>query len=358
MKKRLIIHIGLPKTGSSALQFFFAQNAASLAQNGVDYRHFEKEVLEGAISSGNASKLIQYLVPQNRRDDFKADKYLKTFEKKYLDATDAPIVLLSSEVLHNAAPACLADFFAYLEPLADVTVIAFIRNLYGHTYSSWMQGIKRGGETRHFSEYVTKCRDIQFEAVRNWSQACPDFKLIHYDSEKDRLLQAFFEAAGLPLPEGGQEALPRINRSLNQREATLLRELNRMHRGELSRMLSDALIVGNAVAAPDTVMYPGAAKTLEKRFSENVDWINENYFPGPRMQVIGDLGASVDTPRKIQLASGDLTLFRCLIDKVQEQQRDLGRLKILPTLSAPTKQTQKVRRGLLDSLFPKNAPPK
>ena len=54
-QKILFLHIGHPKTGTSALQVFLAQNREILLQHNLDYPPIGKyeEAFEGGIAAGN-----------------------------------------------------------------------------------------------------------------------------------------------------------------------------------------------------------------------------------------------------------------------------------------------------------------
>lgn len=55
----LWLHVGPPKTGTSALQVFFARNAAALRRQGVLYPWGEA-ALDGAVTSGNGAWLAAW----------------------------------------------------------------------------------------------------------------------------------------------------------------------------------------------------------------------------------------------------------------------------------------------------------
>src|SRR5574337_886262 len=63
--KEIILHLGMPKTGTSALQVFFARNHAALQECSIDYLQIGEFGLglKGSISSGNGSHLARTLLP-------------------------------------------------------------------------------------------------------------------------------------------------------------------------------------------------------------------------------------------------------------------------------------------------------
>ncbi|MEJ0048056.1 MAG: hypothetical protein WDN04_19495 [Rhodospirillales bacterium] len=64
--KQVAFHFGLPKTGSSTLQVFFARNREALLLQGCDYLLLGEfaEGAAGMISSGNGAYLARCLFPR------------------------------------------------------------------------------------------------------------------------------------------------------------------------------------------------------------------------------------------------------------------------------------------------------
>lgn len=61
MTATVYLHIGLPKTGTSALQVFFARNARAFLKHGIAYPWTRPRVAtERLISSGNGARLARY----------------------------------------------------------------------------------------------------------------------------------------------------------------------------------------------------------------------------------------------------------------------------------------------------------
>ena len=87
MNRQLIIHIGLPKTGSTAAQTFFARNREALLSHSIDYlpigEFHDGEI--GRIASGNGAYLARSMLP---RSD---GAYLRWEEDRVRDALLAAI---------------------------------------------------------------------------------------------------------------------------------------------------------------------------------------------------------------------------------------------------------------------------
>ena len=63
--KQLYLHIGLGKTGSSALQSWLSLNAQLIARQGIDYADIVPEVKFGESLSGNGIELHHACVEKN-----------------------------------------------------------------------------------------------------------------------------------------------------------------------------------------------------------------------------------------------------------------------------------------------------
>ncbi len=139
MNKRIIFHVGPPKTGSSAIQQFLHQHRQQLLASGVLYP--AHSVDENGISSGNAREICAP-DPEGRLvlDHQKLTHVLNTFEKN----PRAKILLLSSE-----------SFFRILDDIIravpDAEIICFLRNPVEFQLSIYNQSVKRHGNQKPFT---------------------------------------------------------------------------------------------------------------------------------------------------------------------------------------------------------------
>jgi hypothetical protein len=134
LQKRIFIHVGPPKTGTSAIQFWLHQNISHLTENKVFYPfHY---MSSNGVSSGNLREIYDVL-PDNslRLNNQKVQCLLAEFENG-----DYTTMLLSSEF-----------FFNKLEELKDNFVSAkfifYMRNPVEIRESNYNQSVKRHGNT-------------------------------------------------------------------------------------------------------------------------------------------------------------------------------------------------------------------
>jgi hypothetical protein len=95
---KLYIHIGTVKTGSSFMQSFLANNRDLLVKNKVHFPKagiYEKNMIQGKISPGNAGGLNTYLVSQNWKN---VEKWL-LIRKNEAELNHCESMLLTNELL-------------------------------------------------------------------------------------------------------------------------------------------------------------------------------------------------------------------------------------------------------------------
>lgn len=147
--EQIIIHVGLAKTGSSAIQSFCASNRDVLLRNyrllvpGDSRRHFHFQT----IFSADPSSLLQW-----RREPFAEHESVHAFcdhyRQQFLDEiakTKPRSVLITTEYLASMPAQELTAMRAYLSSLADrVWWLAYVRDPWSFA-TSYAQEIVRNG---------------------------------------------------------------------------------------------------------------------------------------------------------------------------------------------------------------------
>lgn len=143
--KRVVIHTGPGKTGSSAIQAWLARNHKFLAGKGILYP--VHPVAKSQISSGN----LKVILSQNKGDEalkpgndwfVDVEKVKVLLEEFY--ASDAKVLLLSSEFFFHR----IVDIE---KAIPEAEFIAYIRNPVELLESNYNQGVKRHGNINKFS---------------------------------------------------------------------------------------------------------------------------------------------------------------------------------------------------------------
>ncbi len=239
MKPKLILHVGLPKTGSSALQNFLSENAGSLMACGVEYpisflsRNLRKHSwLIESLMQEDLSKLSYVLENANKKSN----------------------IVLSSEGLTNH----LYDFserglakFREETKNYDVTIVLILRDLEGWLRSYYRQSVVN--PNNGMSElYATK---LSFEEFSVHPHMC---RLADFANLQLALKDAFGASRLVPLDYAGEwfkelcvelgiepsdfPALERKNEGVPDWVIALMLRVNRLERPEGERELWRAAI--------------------------------------------------------------------------------------------------------------------
>lgn len=145
-RKKLLIHVGMGKTGTTALQEFFWANRNLLAEKGVCYPKV------GVVSG--AHHLLSPHVPP-----FLADMgtYLKPEEwAPAIAAEDSETVLLSSELMAWAAPELVQEFCASLQRWFDLRILFYFRRQDSQIMAAYNQQVKAGTQIRPIQDVITR----------------------------------------------------------------------------------------------------------------------------------------------------------------------------------------------------------
>lgn len=255
-KKRLIIHVGLPRTGTTTIQNFLSQNAEALREQGIWYPRFDAaryvettgpaddlraQSIISNLSSGIYHEVLAMAIGQAaknaQRNGFHVDIKIWHDFLDNLAASDCHTAIISFEgfssnpVGHN------------LESLREaLSRFRFEGIVYHRRYDSWTKSLFeqniRGKvrykldfeqfiETKNFALYPFSKRvellysNLLLEKlhVRGFEQA----------SKGDNLLEDFFRALGLEeiWPKIAPETSRRKNASLQPSQSLVLLQLNR-----------------------------------------------------------------------------------------------------------------------------------
>lgn len=282
---RLLLHIGMGKTGSSALQVALVHNRESLAAAGVRYPEHASDVRarKGRAGSGNGQALQELLT---------------TDGGSLPDVDDAPTVLYSSEFLWYFRP----DRLAFLrDRLAErgipLEVVAYVRDIAGMVVSAYAQSVKRSRYVAPLSTYIEEY-GVNTAGLGPGARLHTLVELLgkenvhvrHYDSERDRLVPLFFtDVLGVASPE--QEP-GEINRSLTALETQWMRHMNATLRDDTAALIaSEALTRRAPLPSPAFSVSAADLAALEARFGEEVAWVNEHFLDG-RLSVRGTFQVS------------------------------------------------------------------
>lgn len=223
----LIIHIGMPKTGSSYLQSIAAKNRDELSNMGIIYPHGRNDyaALAGNISSGNGD-VLKILSPKK-------------------DTTN----LLSNELFFLDFEKTIAHIKNAIKSGIPVRLVMLTRDLLPLLCSMWQQTIKRGGlHNVDIDHYLEAHARTWLAMILRWIHWCSannvPLKTLNYSKVKNELAQNFFkECVGLKNIGSLQfyDEQP-VNRSLTRSEIVLQQIANEYFGKASSAQVSDVLV--------------------------------------------------------------------------------------------------------------------
>lgn len=155
MSKTLYLHIGQPKTGTSALQAFLSMNRELLREKGVYYPVLDGDFVvrekKGAMS-GNAVNLRKLACPLEQFGKAQLEYVQKIGELFVRDNT----ILLSSEAVwwENHAKSICENLKLLLGEHTVIKVIVYLRRQDDELESIWNQEVKASCYTKNCQAYV------------------------------------------------------------------------------------------------------------------------------------------------------------------------------------------------------------
>lgn len=241
--RRLYVHIGLQKTGTSYLQGVMLANRDRLAEQGLALvPPTKKEAFDLMLA------VRERYQPGHDRDSVPGA--LTKFERT-LARTSAPRMLLSQESLSAARPEQLKRFLGACGAV-DVHVVLTVRDLARSVPSAWQQDL-RAGRTWAYPRYLRRLQRMESNGlVRHpWIQLDPPAVLARWASELPEgrvhvvtvppsggppslLLERFCRVLDVD-PSGWAQVETPGNTSLGRVQAEVLRRVNRQLPDEVLR---------------------------------------------------------------------------------------------------------------------------
>jgi len=299
-----LLHIGLMKTGTTALQRAASRRRKALLRHGVRYPGRQYNHRQAALALMNASTLGPRTAPE-------PDAWLELLKEVHDDQTRR--VLISNEFICGSDERTAQRFLDDLG--SPVHVVVTVRNVAATLPSLWQQYVKTGW-TQDFPEFLTTVLDPQSTAaelpayyarndqgvvVSRWAALAgsQNVTVVVADKARPRRIQEAFETM-LGLPAGLLD-LPKIrgytaNRSLSAEEVSLFLAVNRrLPPGKVSQDDLVRILQGGSVArvldqrgpppSDQRVVVPawarGAAAELGTRYADAITRAG--------VRVIGDL---------------------------------------------------------------------
>jgi len=310
MRRRVYVHVGAPKTGTTYLQNRLTANISTLAEHDVHY-------ISRPLFTPNLFHFRAALDLLGRTDwrgpIAKSDGAWEHMVRRIRHSSGT--VIFSHEILAGAKPKHVAKLWHDLDvgSSTELHVVYTARDLARQLAAAWQEGIKQGqrwtfaGFLRRFqSEKTWFYRTFCFpDVLTTWGADLPP-EQIHLitlppagaDVPREELWRRFALTCGIDPAWAPQEGA-RSNRSLGMAETQVIRRLNRLlersqrpggtYDGLIRVMLAESVLVhreSDRVRVPPT-MYPWIAEKTERW----IEWAEQS-----RIHVVGDLADLHPTP--------------------------------------------------------------
>lgn len=211
---KLILHIGFPKTGTTAIQYALKESSERLKENGVIYpliaKDFKQRWLKEFVSKGNNEEKVANVNKKYYND-------LRSVSEK-----DAYIAIMSCEELTNSfmtdySISSLKNLYSFLSSVFDeIELISYLRPPESFYLSMMQEKVKRSPGIIHPSEYRTN----YFYILSSYENAFNSkVKVRVFEKEKldeGDIVKDFFNAVGLrELVDKCGVAAPSTNESVS-----------------------------------------------------------------------------------------------------------------------------------------------
>lgn len=262
MTKRILIHVGPGKTGSSALQQWLTTHCAELRAAGVLYPPHDLD--ENGVSSGNREALMDMQpVEASFRHVVSAEKAAAL--RAALDASGCHTLLLSSEFFFPA----IVDI---QKAFPEAEFVVYVRNPIELLESNYNQTVKRHDETKPFVP-PQQLRVGLFAQLQRLLRAKPPPRLIvrPYGSALfagGNIVSDLLHVLDLPR---GEAAPQRVNASYTLDALEFKRHANHFSLGPLQPIIDRALQAYRVGAQEYSLVPPETYATLRDACVEQLD---------------------------------------------------------------------------------------
>ncbi len=271
--RKLFIHAGGGKTGSSALQNYFELNFDWLKTRGFSYENRIGILSKYQITSGNGLVLSQSILSNTTN-------LLPNLIESYFSGESKAIC--SSENFSNFSVnhwVKLKDVCSTLN--IELHIVYYVRDPISYLLSGYDQAIKAHGEFRSFDEWSQKAEWLHAKALKAISNVFPirSITVLNYNLHKFHLIESFFNSIGVDLIENMKSNFYTVNRSLTSDERNLLCMANKVLGSDYSNEIFNLFASYNSEAKTEFVLFSDEVfDFLVKKHSYDIKWINEKFF--------------------------------------------------------------------------------
>lgn len=230
--KKLFLHIGTHKTGTTAIQFILNRNREALSNCGWLYP------LSGMTERHHGHHELAWTLLGRSAFDF------SRLRKEIEDSPCANVVVSSEEFEFCKDAAKVKEAFSF----AQVEVVLYLRRQDDLLLSEYNQNVKSGTYFKplaHFADMLERQSRLDYFGMCNrWSNAFGKdaLKVCIYRTSEDAL-KSFARLTGLPLSALNAPVQRQVNVSMDPRLTGALKILNQLRAGKVDEALLDSMFV-------------------------------------------------------------------------------------------------------------------
>lgn len=353
--KTLYLHVGTPKTGTSALQHFCARNRKILSEKGVCYPDLGYR-FAGIGKHRNAHFLSYRVYLEKKKRDYDEEKRIRTEGLQKLDEQfqEYSTVVLSDEHIWNE-PEMNTEFLSKLVEhykAMDVTlkIIVYLRRQDQVVQSYWAQKVKETS-TITFEKYIEKKKYEYFrldyatrlqefaDAVGKENVIVRCYEKQQYEGEEKSIISDFLNIFGLKITDEYREIDKIRNTSLDGPYLEVKRLLNTLPQFKLKKssvveLLSEQQGIDYAESKPGgkkSYFTPESEKAFMQAYEQENIKVSKEYLQRPDGQLFyesyvdeleeGKSATGYSSKELVQICGNVLTRLEEKYDVLLEEQK-------------------------------------
>lgn len=280
------LHLGMPKTGTTALQGFVRSNPEMLAEAGMRYMETGRRRPEGGRLLVSHNLMAFHL----NQTELPLDLFTEAMNAEYAGHSEQAC-LVSSEMFYSADLPRLAQMFAGLPP-EDMRITFYCRRYSDFFEADYKQRAKSGRIGLPATEYVKRHLEQVREtperfsftsAVARMRQAFPGVAIVPmlYDRAEmisGNVVDDFIARIGVKLPEGATAGLP-ANPSLSRAASEAFGIVSRSMGRKRSRQLRRQVVTDPVMMRRHDVLEPDERMWLDTFMADQDRSFLQEFFP-------------------------------------------------------------------------------
>jgi hypothetical protein len=200
---KVVFHIGMGKTGSTAIQKTLGASAEPLAAAGQAYLGLWMGAVQPEFDGYQGFQAFLRQPPDSMEGHARA--FLATLKARHKETGAHTFIVSNEQYLENLP--VLAKFLRFLSRRVDLKIVAFVRPAASWLPSAYVQwGVVHKTNPGAVQPFAIKARKLirQYDFVRRWNEVFgPHLTVLPVDDKGDAV-QDFARFLGIALPAGSQ----------------------------------------------------------------------------------------------------------------------------------------------------------